>query len=102
MAHGNRAANTLDIGTLNRGDVVTVITEHSRWEFVITHHTKFQSVTATGVAVMTNSRGFGHMTKSLVDVRITRNFVLGREVSINDGNTSAILTVLVNGVRRLG
>ena len=35
-------------------------------------------------------------------VRITRNFVLGREVSINDGNTSAILTVLVNGVRRLG
>ena len=96
MAPGNRNTTMLDLGTLEDGDVITVITRRSRWDFVLARGRQVVEHQIIGVAVVTNSRKFGQTT------RVDRIFRLGEPISINGGGSGSIKSVSVNGERRLG
>jgi len=102
MAPGNRSATTLDIATLSSGDVITVLTKRSRWDFVLAKGRTASRDSVTGVAVVTNSRGFGQTTADVMCTRVDRIFRLGEEIGVNGGHSGSIVTLYVNGERRLG
>ena len=102
MAPGNRNTTMLDLGTLEDGDVITVITRSSRWDFVLARGRQVVEHQIIGVAVVTNSRKFGQITADVMSTRIDRIFRLGEAIGVNGGNTGEVQTVYVNGVRYLG
>ena len=102
MAPGNRNATMLDLGTLEDGDVITVITKRSRWDFVLAKGRRVIEHQVIGVAVVTNSHGFGQITGDVMRTRVDRIFRLGERIGVNGGHSGEVQTVYVNGVRYLG
>ena len=101
-APGNWTKTSLDLASLHSGDVVTVITNRSRWDFVLAKGRAVSRNSVTGVAVVTNSRKFGQMTADVMCTRVDRIFRLGESIAVNGGNTGNVQTVYVNGERYLG
>ena len=102
MAPGNRNTTMLDLSTLEDGDVITVITRSSRWDFVLARGRQVVEHQIIGVAVVTNSRKFGQTTADVMRTRVDRIFRLGEPISINGGGSGSIKSVSVNGERHLG
>lgn len=102
MAPGNRTTTMLDLGTLEDGDVITVITKNSRWDFVLAKGRRVIEHQVIGVAVVTNSRKFGQTTRDVMTTRLDRIFRLGEPVRVSGGSSGDVQSVLVNGQRRLG
>jgi hypothetical protein len=93
---------SLDLASVNIGDIVTLMTDSGRWYLTRIAGSSAHRDTITGVMVSTNSRRFAQAGADPRSFIVDRMASLGQDFQVGSSWTGTVNTVLVNGEYRVG
>lgn len=86
----------LDLATVAPGIQITVKTKRSTWHLVLLQCRGVNDGLVTGVAIQTNSRGYGQPTIAPNDRVVSQHIQVGERMVIDGRRSSKVVSITIN------